>query len=415
MSYRGARHRHPRRMAEADVPSARLAILAAALVCACTPSPSSQSNPRVLYYRNPMNPAVTSPVPRKDEMGMDFVPVYADNKAAIDGVQLSDATIHNLGVTTAPVGVGPLATEVRATGIVRRNEHSVREVRLRVEGWIEKLSVRAAGDTVKAGQPLLKLYSPRMESAEQEFLTSLQFSDAARTALAERRLTDLGMELGFIQTLRESRKLPHLIPFHVPSDGVVTELGVRQGAYVETNTFVLRLATLDPAWIIAEVPESAAGEVAIGGAAEVTASAYPGRSFTGRIDYIYPELDQPTRTLRVRLVVPNKDGTLIPNMYVSATLAGTQLGSVVHVPRDAVIRDGETARVVLARGDNRFTPKSVRIGHEVGDQIVILQGLSNGDRVVTSAVFLIDSEANLKASLARIGSGDRNPSEPSKP
>jgi membrane fusion protein, copper/silver efflux system len=413
MSYQGARHRHARRLADARSPS--LATLAAVLVCGCIPSPSSQSNPRVLYYRDPMNPAVTSPVPRKDEMGMDYVPVYVDSKAASDGVQLSDATIHNLGVTTAPVGFGPLATEIRATGIVRTNEHSVREVRLRVEGWIEELSVRAAGDTVRAGQPLLKLYSPRMESAEQEFLTSLQFNDAARTALAERRLTDLGMELGFIQTLRESRKLPHQIPFHVPTAGVVTELGVRQGAYIETNTFVLRLATLDPAWITAEVPESAVGEVAVGGAAEVAASAFPGRSFKGRVDYIYPELDQTTRTLRVRLVVPNKDGALIPNMYVSATLAGAQSEAVVHVPRDAVIRDGDTTRVLLARDDNRFTPKSVRLGREVGDEIVILEGLSSGDRVVTSAVFLVDSEATLKASLARIDRGGRAPSEPSKP
>jgi Cu(I)/Ag(I) efflux system membrane fusion protein len=177
----------------------------------------------------------------------------------------------------------------------------------------------------------------------------------------------------------------------------------------------LRLATLDPAWITAEVPESAVGEVVVGGAAEVAASAFPGRSFTGRVDYIYPELEQTTRTLRVRLVVPNKDGALIPNMYVSAKLAGAQSEAIVHVPRDAVIRDGDTARVLLARGDNRFTPKNVRIGREVGDEIVILEGLSKGDRVVTSAVFLIDSEATLKASLARIDRGDRALSEPLKP
>src|SRR5262249_31658300 len=156
-----------------------------------------------------------------------------------------------------------------------------------------------------------------------------------------------------------------------------------------TNTFVLRLARLDPAWVTAEVPESAAAEITVGSSADVVASAYPGRSFTGRVDYIYPDLNQTTRTLRVRILVPNKDGALLPNMYVSAALTGAESQRVVHVQRDAVIRDGETARVLLAGSDNRFTPRSVRIGREVGDELVILDGLAAGDRVVTSAVFLI--------------------------
>lgn len=336
---------------------------------------------------------------------MEYVPVYGDEgTVAGSGIELSDAVIHKLGVRTAAVAFGPLSAELHATGIVRTNEHSLREVRLRAEGWVEELSVRAAGEAVRAGQPLLKLYSPRLESAEQEFLASLGFNDSARTALAERRLIDLGIEPAFIATLRKSRQLPHQIPFHVPSDGVITELGVRQGTYADANTFIMRVANLDPAWIIAEIPQSAARELSAGSIAEVRSDAYPGQTFKGRFDYLYPELDAATRSLRVRLVVANKDALLLPNMYVSATLTARRSQPVVHVPRDAVIRDGDSAHVILARG-HQFTPRDVRLGAEVGDELVVLKGLADGDRVVTSAIFLIDSEASLKASLARIESG----------
>ena len=366
--------------------------------------PAAKASRRVLYYRNPMNASITSPVPAKDQMGMAYVPVYADE--AEPAIQVSDSVARRMGLRTVPVAFGPLNAEVRATGVVRTNEHSVREVRVRAEGWIEKLSVRAAGDAVRAGEPLLQLYSPRLETAEQEFVNSLGFDDKNRQAVAERRLSDLGLEPAFIASLRETRSIPHLIPFHVPVDGVVTELSAREGSYMEpTSMFVMRIASLDPAWVVLDVPEFAKADIAVGNSATLSANAYPGRKFEGRVDYVYPELDPSSRTIRVRIVVPNKGAPLLPNMYVSAMLAGTAGEAVVHVPRDAVIRDGssaDSARVLVALGEGRYEPRAVQLGREVGDELVIVSGLTQADRVVTSAVFLLDSEASLNAGLARL-------------
>ncbi len=366
------------------------------------------AGPQVLYYRNPMNASVTSPVPAKDSMGMDYVPVYADEALAHDaqGLQLPESTIRKLGVRTQPVGFGPQATQVEATGIVQLNEHSVREIRLRVEGWIEELSVRAVGDTVRVGQPLFRLYSLRLESAEQEYLNSLTFNDAARVTLSERRLIDLAVEPAFIATLRETRKIPHLIPFHAAIAGVVTELGVRQGAYVDPTAVIMRMAALDPAWVVVEVPQSSAADVVVGNKAALSATAYPERTFEGRVDYIYPTLDASTRTLRVRLLVPNPNALLLPNMYASAILSGAASEPAIHVPREAVIRDGARARVILAQPGGRFVPRAVHLGREIGNELVVLDGLAQGDRVVTSAIFLVDSEASVQASLQRIGGGE---------
>ena len=370
-----------------------------------TAGPAGESR-RVLYYRNPMNASVTSPVPAKDTMGMDYVPVYADEATAdAQGVRLPDSTVSKLGVRSRPVGFGPLATQIDATGIVQLNEHSVREIRLRAEGWIEELSVRAVGDTVRAGQPLFKLYSLRLESAEQEYLNSLTFNDVARVALSERRLIDLAVEPAFIASLRETRKIPHLIPFHASSAGVVTELGVRQGAYVDPTAVVMRIAALDPAWVVVDVPQSSAADVIVGNKATLSTTAYPERTFEGHVDYIYPTLDASTRTLRVRLVVPNPNALLLPNMYASAVLMGAASEPAIHVPREAVIRDGARARVILAQPGGRFVPRAVRLGREIGNELVVLDGLAQGDRVVTSAIFLVDSEASVQASLERIGGG----------
>ena len=337
---------------------------------------------------------------------MDYVPVYADEAGASDSnaVPLSAGVARKLGVRTVPVGFGPLSEPIRATGIVQFNEHSVREVLVRAEGWVEELGIRAVGDTVQVGQPLLKVFSPRLETAEQEFVNSLQFDDAARVAVAERRLTDLGLEPAFVASLRETRRVPHLIPFHAQIGGVVIELNVRQGSYVEPTRAIMRLAALDPAWVILEIPESAAADVAVGGTVALTAPGYPGRVFDGQVDHIYPDLDPMTRVLRVRALVPNEDKALKPNMYVSAVLSGGAPAPVVHVPREAVIRDGDTARVIVERGANQFVPRAVQIGREVDGELVVLSGLTQGERVVTSAIFLIDSEASLRASLARLDS-----------
>jgi membrane fusion protein, copper/silver efflux system len=347
-----------------------------------------------------MDASVTSPTPAKDAMGMDYVPVYAAGGAE-QVVQLSPAVIQSLGVRTVPVRQEPLRSQARVSGVVGYDERSVRDIRLRAEAWVEDLRVRSQGEAVQAGQLLFQVQSTRLEATEQEYLSTLQFNDAARIAQSEQRLKDLGIEPAFIARLREQRTMPHLIPFHAPVSGVITELYVRQGSYVSHETLMMRLAALDRVWVSVEVPQRFAALARVGATASFTIDGYPGRDFSGRIDYVYPQIDPDTRTLKARIDVPNSDGALKPNMYASVTLSGATAAPVLQVPRDCVIRDGAGDRVILALGEGRFVPRRVRLGEESDDAVAILEGVQSGDQVVASAVFLIDAEASLRSSLAR--------------
>jgi Cu(I)/Ag(I) efflux system membrane fusion protein len=252
---------------------------------------------------------------------------------------------------------------------------------------------------------LFQVYSTRLEVAEQEFLSSLQFNDPGRVAQAEQRLKDLGIEPGFIARLREERAVPHLIPFHAPASGVISELHVREGSIVSHETLMMQLVSLDRVWIKVQVPQRFAALAQVGAPASFTIDGYPGREFNGRIDYVYPQVEAETRTLQVRIDVPNGDGALKPNMYANVTLGGAPGPPVLQVPRDCVIRDGAGARVIVALGAGRFAPRAVRLGAESDDAVAILEGVQAGDPVVASAVFLIDAEASLRSSLARFDDG----------
>jgi Cu(I)/Ag(I) efflux system membrane fusion protein len=339
---------------------------------------------------------------------MDFVPVYADDQGR-HAVQLSPAMIQSLGVRTVAVRNEPLRAQARLSGVVSYDERTIRDIRMRAEAWVEDLRVRTAGELVQAGQVLFQVYSTRLEVTEQEFLSTLQFNDPARIAQSEQRLKDLGLEPAFIARLREERTVPHLIPFHAPISGVITELHVRQGSFVSHETPVMQLASLEHVWVIVEVPQRFAGLARVGVTVPFTVDGYPGREFSGRIGYVYPQIDAQTRTLRVRLDVDNDDGALKANMYANVTLSGEASAPVLQVPRDCVIRDGSGARVILALGDGRFAPRPVRLGVESDDAVAILEGVQAGDQVVASAQFLIDSEASLKSSLARFDSAPKPP------
>jgi len=374
------------------------------IASACSKPPAEAPQPaadaRPLYYRNPMNPSVTSPTPAKDSMGMDYIPVYQrDADSGI--VQLSAALIQSLGVRTVPVRQEPLRTQVRVPAVVSYDEHSIREIRVRAEAWIEDLRVRAQGEVVQAGQLLFQVYSTRLEVAEQEYLSTLQFNDAGRIAQSEQRLKDLGIEPSFIAKLREQRVIPHLIPFHAPASGVITQLHVRQGSIVTHETPLMELASLESMWVIAEVPQRFASRARVGDPAPFTIDGYPGREFGGRVDYVYPQINPETRTLKVRIEAANSDGALRPNMYATVTLSGDAGAAVLQVPRDSVIRDGKGARVIVALGEGRFSPRPVRLGAESDDAVAILEGVQAGDQVVSSAVFLIDAEASLGSGLER--------------
>ena len=357
-----------------------------------------------LFYRNPMDPGITSEVPRKDEMGMDYVPVYAEDLE--NTIEISPVVLQNLGVRYATAERSTLPAEISAVGYLRYDERTLREVRIRAEGWVERLAVRAVGDPVRAGQQLFEIYSPTLATAKAELEQAIAFGDDALVAASERRLASLGVDRATIRRLREGGSDAERLAFTAPIAGIVDQLSVREGARVAPDTVAMRIVSLDPIWVIVEVPESSLGLVRRGAPVELEPVALPGRRFSGTVDYLYPELDPATRTGRVRIVLDNPDSVLLPDMYVTARIQGPQGEPVVHVPLEAVIRGGRSDRVIVALGQGRFEARQVRVGRESEERIAVLEGLAPGERVVASGVFLIDSEASLRSSLARL-SDDR--------
>jgi Cu(I)/Ag(I) efflux system membrane fusion protein len=354
-----------------------------------------------LYYRHPHDPNRTSPVPRQDEMGMDYVPVYAE--AAGPEVRISPAVVNNLGVRTATAQRAAPEQRAATVGYVAFDERRMRQVQPRAEGWIEGLAVRAMGETVEAGQLLFTLYSPMLESAQQEYLDAQRIGNRDLIEASRERLHALGLDAGAAERLARGGRASGRVPFYAPIGGVITDLAVRDGAMVSPNMMVLTITGLGSLWVIAEVPESQATWVRAGTVAEVRLPSLPGEMLAGRVEYVYPELNMETRTLRARIVLDQAGPGLRPNMLANVTLLGEAGEPAVMIPRSALIRSGSDQRVVVALGDGRFAPRRVVAGAESGDRVVIREGLAEGEQVVVAGQFLLDSEANLRTGMERLG------------
>ena len=355
-----------------------------------------------IYYRHPHDPKRTSPTPRKDEMGMDYVPVYSD--AAGPEVRISPAVINNLGVRTEAATLAALPRRAQTVGFVTFDDRRVRQVRPRADGWIEGLSVRAMGETVDAGQLLFTVYSPMLESAQQEYLDAIRIGNDDLVAASRDRLRALGLDSGTVLRLATAGRASGRVPFRAPVAGVVTELAIREGAMVTPDMMAMTITELGSLWVIAEVPESQAGWVAPGTAAELRFPSLPGETLQGRVQHVYPELNMETRTVRARIVLERPNAAIRANMLANVTLLGEAGDETVTIPRSALIRTGSEDRVVLALGEGRFAPRRVVAGAESGERIAILEGLAAGEEVVVAGQFLLDSEANLRSGLGRLGS-----------
>jgi Cu(I)/Ag(I) efflux system membrane fusion protein len=361
-------------------------------------SPAAGAAP--LYYRHPHDPGRTSPVPAKDEMGMDYVAVFADAEGPV--VRISPAVVNNLGVRTEPAAQFEFTRSVEAVGYVSYDERRVRQVRSRAEGWIEGLAVRAVGDTVKNGELLFNVYSPTLESAQQEYLDALAIGNDELIGASRSRLVALGLDPGTASRLARHGRAVGRVAFVAPASGVVTELSVQEGAMVTPDRVVMSITELDSVWVIAEVPESSAAWVVPGTAAELTLPSMPGSTVRGQVEYVYPALNPDTRTLRARITLEAPPASIRPNMLANVSLTDSTVERVLGIPRDAVIRGGTEDRVVIALGEGRFMPRRVLVGAESGGRIAILEGLAEGERVVVAGQFLLDSEANLRAGLRRM-------------
>jgi Cu(I)/Ag(I) efflux system membrane fusion protein len=280
-----------------------------------------------------------------------------------------------------------------------------------VDGWIETLGAKTSGERVKKGQLLFELYSPKLVSAQEEYLSALRGANVALRRASGNRLLALGVTESEIDKLWSERTVRQRVPVYAAQDGVITHLGVRHGMFVTPSTEVMAIASLDRVWVLAEVFERQATWVEPGQDAIVTLDSLPGTTLRGSVDYVYPELDPVTRTLKVRLRFDNADELLRPNMFANVLIHGNATGDIVHVSRQAVIRGARANRVVVALGDGRFQSRPVRVGIESGDRVAIRSGVSAGERVVTSAQFLIDSESNIASALDRLSPAGRDSDE----
>jgi Cu(I)/Ag(I) efflux system membrane fusion protein len=354
---------------------------------------------RILYYRHPHDPTITSDIPRQDEMGMDFVPIYESGGVA---VSISPSVVQNMGVRTAKVTRDRLWRRIDTVGYVDFDEGRVSHVHLRTDGWIEQLPVKSEGERVARGDVLFQLYSPTLVNAQEEYLQALSAGSKRLIEASRDRLQALGVSDNQIEQLKQSRRVRQRLSVYAAQDGIVAKLNVREGMYVKPATEVLTLADLSSVWLLAEVFEAQADWVRVGAPAEVQLPYLPGRTWEGKVEYIYPSLDPKTRTLKARLRFDNPGEQLKPNMFADVTIYGGARSNILVIPREALIRTGQQDRVILAQGEGRFLPREVTVGMEAGDWVEIMDGLREGDDVVTSGQFLIDSEASLKASILRL-------------
>ena len=362
----------------------------------------------VLYYRNPMGLPDTSPAPKKDAMGMAYVPVYADEGANDDPtgtVRISPGKIQTLGVRTATVEVRPAASRtVRATGVVQFDERHLATITTKVAGWIEHLAVSATGDEVHRGQVLAELYAPDLVAAEEEYLIASRMGahggNGGLTAAALQRLRALDVPDDEIARLRRTGVSSRRIAIRAVEDGVVIEKPVQEGMRIAPGEPLYKTAELATVWLIADVQERDLGGIRPGLKAVASFVAFPGQTFSGVVDFIYPALTAETRTARVRIVMPNTDRALRAAMYASVEIAiPVDPGSVMTVPDSAVIDSGKRQLVLIAKGEGRFEPRAVRVGVHGDNWIEILDGINPGEQVVTGANFLIDAESNIRAAL----------------
>lgn len=366
-------------------------------------SDKASTEKQILYWVAPMDDSYRRDQPGKSPMGMDLVPVYAeDNTATADGVRISPEVEHNLGVRTAVVESGKLWRKINTVGYVTLDESRVSHIHLRVDGWIENLAVNIEGDRVKKGQRLFDVYSPELVNAMAEYVQTLRSSNQRLTDAAQGKLRALGVSESQIKQLSSTRRVPQTISIHAPQDGVVTMLNVREGMYLQPQTQVMTLADLSSVWVLADVFEGQSDWVQKQQSAEVSLLYQPGKLWQGKVDHIYPVLNQATRSLQVRLQFANPDEQLKPNMYANVVIYAGALDNVLSVPREAVIRSGNQQRLIIKTDEGRYQARQVVPGLESGEWIEIKSGVREGERVVTSAQFLIDSEAGLKASLNRL-------------
>lgn len=368
------------------------------------PSQTASTSPdrgNILYYRNPMGLADTSPVPKKDWMGMDYIPVYEGEQPDDSAVIVSAGKIQRTGVKTEKAVLGVVNRSVKVPGTVALDERLVSVVSPRVETFVESVADVTTGDRIEADQELMRVYSRDVAAAGAQFLLDLGSGVPAKAMSGSRlRLKNLGVSDAVIREMESTRAVPESIVVTAPLGGIVLERSAVPGMMAAPGQVLFRIGDLSRVWIIADVPEYLASDVMIGAKSIVRIRGLPGQEFEGSVAQLYPEIRESTRTTRVRIELPNPDGILLANMYADVAIEGKANFEAVNVPDGAVIDTGTRQTVFVDLGEGRFEPREIRIGTRGGGRTEILEGVSEGEAVVVSGNFLIDAESNLNAAFS---------------
>ncbi|WP_167632253.1 efflux RND transporter periplasmic adaptor subunit [Mariprofundus ferrooxydans] len=374
---------------------------------------------QAVMWRNPMNPSVISPVPAKDGMGMDYIPVCAD-KAGDNGpagtVTIDPTVTQNIGVRITQAVERNLSREITTVGRVTFDETRLMTLHPKVAGWVDKLFVDKTGESVKQNTMLLSFYAPELVATQEEYLLALanweqlkasQYKDIREGA---KRLLDSSLDrLRFfdvpehqIRALQRTHKVLKNMHIHAPAAGIVTRIGIREGAHVTPDSELYQIADLSRVWVLADLYEYEIGWVKRGDHASLRVASLPGERFSGKITYIYPYLDPKTRTNKVRIEFDNSSGLLKPDMFGDVTIASTTTRPGIYVPKEAVLITGKSAHLFVRSKPGHFEPRTVKTGISADGQIEIVEGVKAGEMVVSSGQFLIDSESSIREAAAKM-------------
>ena len=354
-----------------------------------------------LYWVAPMNPNYKRDKPGKSPMGMDLVPVYeTSTKPGV--IRINPAVENNIGVRTDTVQMRQMNQPIKTIGDVQADDEAVSKVNSFSTGWVRDLQVKTAGEFVKKGALLFKLYSPDLVSAQEEYLLALKHQNVSLEKAGMQKLLTLGMRKADILLLKRNKKVQQNVNIYAPRSGYITKLNIKAGQNIMPMKTLMTISDLSHVWIIAEVYERDAAQLKLDTAATLHFPSFPDKTFHSKVSYIYPQINKQTRTVKVRVVLANPETQLKPGMYANITIAHKQAKPKLAIPKEALIQLGDQDRVVLALGDGQFKSTSVKIGMTSDHWVEILSGLKAGDKIVTSAQFLLDSESSLKSGLTRM-------------
>ncbi|MBZ0200387.1 MAG: efflux RND transporter periplasmic adaptor subunit [Ignavibacteriaceae bacterium] len=391
-------------------------------------SAKNSGEQKVLFWRAPMDPNEIYDKPGKSKMGMDLVPVYEDEEGASGIVSIDPTIVQNMNVKTELVESKSLSSQVVTNGVLTTNEKNEYIVTTRVNGWIENLYINYTGQHVKKGEKLMDIYSPELVSAQEELITALNYQKAAgNTSIsgmkesgnallknAKRKLQLLELSDNDINNLESSGEVKTFVTLYAQNSGTVLEKNVLAGQKIMAGMPLLKISDLSKLWLTADVYEYELSKIMEGSKAEIKFNYLPGKTYIGKISFIYPTLEPKTRTAKIRIDINNSNGELKPAMFANVVIEGKNLGSHPAVPENAVLRGGRKDIVIIALGDGKFKPQEVTLGVYSEGYYQILDGLTAGNKIVTSAQFLIDSESNLKAAVAQFSSGQVSQKEEQK-